>query len=63
MTLPGSTSLLPGAPGPSESCGPAPAVTMQLENEGIDKFVKPFEKLMQALERKKNTDRQEPGGG
>lgn len=37
-------------------------VTMQLENEGIEKFVKPYEKLMQTLERKKNTDQQEPGG-
>ncbi len=30
------------------------AVTSQLENEGIEKFVKPFDKLIQALERKKN---------
>jgi len=37
-------------------------VTMQLENEGIEKFVKPYDKLMQTLERKKNTDQQEPGG-
>lgn len=37
-------------------------VTMQLEKEGIEKFVKPYEKLMQTLERKKNTDQQEPGG-
>lgn len=29
-------------------------VTSQLENEGIEKFVKPFDKLIQALERKKN---------
>ncbi len=29
-------------------------VTNQLENEGIEKFVKPFDKLIQALERKKN---------
>lgn len=28
------------------------AVTSQLENEGIEKFVKPFDKLMQALKRK-----------
>ena len=38
-------------------------VTMQLENEGIEKFVKPYDKLMQALERKKNTDQLDPGGG
>ncbi len=37
-------------------------VTMQLENEGIEKFLKPYEKLMQTLERKKNADRREPGG-
>ena len=30
-------------------------VTMQLENEGIEKFVKPFDKLMEKLEQKKNT--------
>ncbi|MBW4054694.1 MAG: transaldolase [Proteobacteria bacterium] len=30
------------------------AVTSQLENEGIEKFVKPFDKLILALERKKN---------
>lgn len=30
------------------------AVTAQLENEGIEKFVKPFDKLMQTLERKRN---------
>jgi transaldolase len=29
-------------------------VTSQLENEGIEKFVKPFDNLIQALERKKN---------
>ena len=38
-------------------------VTMQLEKEGIEKFVKPFDKLVQTLERKKNTDQQDPGGG
>jgi transaldolase len=38
-------------------------VTMQLENEGIEKFVKPYDKLMQTLERKKNTEQQESGGG
>jgi hypothetical protein len=36
---------------------------MQLEKEGIEKFVKPYDKLMQTLERKKNTDQQEPGDG
>jgi transaldolase len=30
------------------------SVTEQLENEGIEKFIKPFDNLMQALERKKN---------
>lgn len=30
------------------------AVTAQLENEGIEKFVKPFDKLMQTLERKRS---------
>jgi transaldolase len=30
------------------------SVTEQLENEGIEKFIKPFDKLMQSLERKKN---------
>ena len=29
------------------------AVTQQLEDEGVDKFVKPFDSLMQALERKR----------
>jgi transaldolase len=29
-------------------------ITMQLENEGIDKFISPFDKLMEALEQKRS---------